>query len=242
MQYAEWKGAIGLISKGPALRDQVYNNIRDRIISGELEPGHVLIEVELADELKVSRTPVSNALVMLKERGLIEDEGGRLRVPVLKLSDVIDLYWCRMGLDGIAARLAAQKIGTRDLRVLEKYLRAWESPPQENDVLALWVSDLNFHRHIYKVAGNSHLSRFAEVAAELASVYRRNTIRRISDPNSGSNRSRDDVRSEHEAIFEAISRRDPDAAEAAARHHIEMVIRHLGQADMIIQREGVVKR
>lgn len=62
-----------MISRGPALRDQVYSHIRDRIVQGTLEPGRVIVEVELAAELNVSRTPVSNALVMLKERGLLED-------------------------------------------------------------------------------------------------------------------------------------------------------------------------
>lgn len=228
-----------MVSRGLALRDQVYNHIRDRIVSGELEPGHTLVEVEVAAELNVSRTPVSNALVMLRERGLLEDDGGKPRVPVLRLFDVIDLYWCRMGLDGIAARLAAEKIGAREAKVLEKYLRAWESPQREDDLSALWVSDLNFHQHIYKVAGNAHLSRFSEMTVELASVYRRNTIRRMTDPNSGTSRSRDDVRAEHQAIFEAIVHRQPDQAEEAARQHIRMVIKHLGQADMVIKPEQV---
>lgn len=223
-----------MVSRGPALREQVYDHIRDRIVSGSLEPGRVLVEVELAAELKVSRTPVSNALVMLKERGLLEDEGGRLRVPLLKLEDVIGLYWCRMGMDGIAARLAAQKITAKDLRLLEKYLKAWESPQREDDLSALWVSDLNFHQHIYKVAGNVHLSRFSEMTVELASVYRRNTIRRMTDPTSRTSRSRDDVRAEHHAIFEAIAARNPDRAEEAARRHIQMVIKHLEQADMLL--------
>lgn len=228
-----------MVLRGLALRDQVYNHIRDRIVSGELEPGRVLVEVEIAAELSVSRTPVSNALVMLKERGLLEEEGSKLRVPVLKLSDLIALYWCRMGMDGIAARLAAERIGAKDAKVLEKYLKAWESPQREDDLSALWVSDLNFHQHIYKVAGNLHLSRFSEMTVELASVYRRNTIRRIADPSSGTSRSRNDVRAEHQAIFEAIVSKKPDAAEEAARQHIRMVIKHLGQADMVIQPEEV---
>lgn len=223
-----------MVSRGLALREQVYMHIRNRIVTGELEPSRVLVEVEIAAELSVSRTPVSNALVMLKERGLLEDDGGKLRVPVLKLSDLIDLYWCRMGMDGIAARLAAERISAKDARVLEKHLKTWELPQREDDLSALWVSDLNFHQHIYKVAGNLHLSRFAEMTVELASVYRRNTIRRMTDPTSGTSRSRDDVRAEHQAIFEAIVSKRPADAEEAARQHIRMVIRHLEQADMVL--------
>jgi DNA-binding GntR family transcriptional regulator len=239
MQHPECNTEAAVITKGPALRDQVYSNIRDRIVSGDLEPGRTLVEVEIAAELNVSRTPVSNALVMLKERGLLEDDSGKPRVPVLKLSDVVDLYWCRMGMDGVAARLAADKIGAKDTKTLEKYLKAWETPEREDDLSALWVSDLNFHQHIYKVAGNPHLSRFAEMTVELAAVYRRNTIRRMTDPSSGTSRSRDDVRAEHYAIFEGISSKNPETAEEAARRHIQMVIKHLGQADMVIQLDQV---
>jgi DNA-binding GntR family transcriptional regulator len=226
---------LTMISRGKALRDQVYENLRDRIVNGELHPGDVLVEVELAGQLNVSRTPVSNALVMLRERGLIHDVGGRMEVSVLKLEDVVHLYWCRMGLDGIAARLAATRITDAEIQTLESYLKAWETPVQESDLSALWVSDLKFHHHIYEVSGNRHLIRFSEIAAELAAVYRRNTIRRMSDPQSGTSRSRDDVRTEHTAIFDAIAARAPDAAERAARHHIHMVIKHLEQADMMLE-------
>ncbi len=224
-----------MISRGKALREQVYENIRDRIINGELHPGDGLVEVELAAQLNVSRTPVSNALVMLRERGLIDDNNGRLEVSVLKLEDVVNLYWCRMGLDGVAAFLAAEKIEKPDLKKLETYLKAWETPIRESDSSALWVSDLQFHHHIYQVAGNRHLIRFSEIAAELAAVYRRNTIRRMSDPQSGTSRSRDDVRAEHHAIFDAIAAKNPQAAEQAARRHIQMVIKHLELADMTLE-------
>ncbi len=226
-----------MISRGKALRDQVYENIRDRITSGELHPGDTLVEVELAAQLNVSRTPVSNALVMLRERGLVHDQNGRLEVSKLQLEDVVNLYWCRMGLDGVAAFLAASRINKTDLKILEKHLKAWETPIQESDLSALWVSDLKFHHHIYEVSGNRHLIRFSEIAAELAAVYRRNTIRRINDPQSNTSRSREDVRNEHQAIFEAIASKNPEAAEQAARKHIQMVIHHLEQADMMLELE-----
>ena len=226
-----------MISRGPALRDQVYENLRDRIVSGELRPGQPLVEVELAAQLQVSRTPVSNAMVMLKERGLLEDVGGKLQVPILKLEDVVNLYWCRMALDGLAARLAAERITPKSLQTLEKHLKTWETPQRERDESALWVSDLDFHRLIYEVSGNRHLVRFSEMTVELAAVYRRNTIRRMTDPQSRTSRSRDDVRAEHQAIFNAIATHHPERAEIAAREHIRMVIKHLEQADMMLEPE-----
>lgn len=223
-----------MISKAPALRDQVYAHIRDQIVSGVYPPGKVLVEVEIASELSVSRTPVSNALVMLRERGLIEDDGGRLHVPVLSLDDVVQLYWCRMAHDGLASRLTASRISPGELATLDSYVQAWETPEQEPDHAALWVTDLNFHRLIYQVAGNTHLLRFSEMTLELASSYQRNTIRRMTGPEPRAGRSREDVRGEHRRIVEAIASRDPDAAEAAARAHIHNVIQHLELADVLL--------
>jgi DNA-binding GntR family transcriptional regulator len=229
-----------MIARGRALRDQVYENIRDRIVAGQLLPGEVLVEVELAAQLQVSRTPVSNALVMLRERGLVVDNGGRIEVCTLRLEDVVNLYWCRMGLDAVAARLTASRINPKQLKTLESHLQAWEMPARESDISALWVADLKFHEDIYEISGNRHLLRFSQMAAELAAVYRRNTIRRMGDPQSGTSRSRDQVRHEHQAIFNAIAAKNPDAAEAAAREHILQVIRHLEQADMVLDPEQEV--
>lgn len=222
-----------MISKGPALRDQVYDHIRNQIVIGVYAPGKVLVEVEIASELKVSRTPVSNALVMLRERGLIEDDGGRLHVPVLSLADIVQLYWCRMAHDGLASRLTATRITPNELSTLESYVQAWENPEQEQDHAALWVTDLNFHQLIYRVAGNRHLLRFSEMTLELASSYQRNTIRRMTEPVPHAGRSREDVRTEHRQIFQAIASHDPDEAEAAARAHIRNIIQHLELADVL---------
>ena len=167
------------IVRGPTLSEQVYSFTRDRIVNGFYRPGQVLVEAEIASELEVSRTPVSSALIMLKERGLLEERGGKLAVPELSIKDVVDLYRCRLAFDGLATRLASELIADRDLDRLEHHLQVWERPPTDDDLHALWVADLGFHEIIYRVTGNRHLIRFAQIAHELAAVYRRNTIRRL---------------------------------------------------------------
>jgi DNA-binding GntR family transcriptional regulator len=219
------------ISRSPSLSGQVYSYIRDRIISGAYLPGQPLLEVELAQELNVSRTPVSIALTTLVERGLLEQSAGKLSVPKLTLKDVIDLYVCRLAFDAVATHLAATLISKKELSHLSKHLKVWEKSTEEDDLYALWVADLSFHETIYQVSNNRHLIRFAQIAAELAAVYRRNTIRHLSKGDR--QRSKEDVRREHQQIYEALAAHDADAAEAAAKTHILNVIDHLSQMEVI---------
>ncbi len=220
-----------VISRSPSLSDQVYAYIRENIIQGHYRPGKQLSEVELAHELKVSRTPVSIALTTLLERGLLEQSGNKLSVPRLTLKDVIDLYVCRLAFDATATRIAAKSISKKDLAQLAKHLKVWEKSSKEDDLYALWVADLSFHEIIYQISNNRHLIRFAQISAELAAVYRRNTIRRLSEDNQ--QRSKEDVRLEHQRIFEALLMHDEDAAERAAKTHIQNVIQHLSTLQVI---------
>lgn len=219
------------VSRNPTLSEQVYAYIRERIISGELEPGTQVSEVDLAQRLNVSRTPVSIALAILVERGLLSQKSGRLLVPELTLKDVIDLYVCRLAFDATATRLAAEHISKTDLKRLAKQLKVWETPTKENDLYALWVADLSFHETIYQVSGNQHLVRFAQIASELAAIYRRSTIRKISSGDK--QRSKEDVRLEHQVIYDALAAHDSKAAEMAAKTHIEKVIEHLSQMEIV---------
>jgi len=221
---------MSVIARGPTLGKQVYRFVRERIINGGYRPGHVLSESELAQELNVSRTPVSIALTILLERGLLEQRNGKFAVPTLTITDVIDLYMCRLAFDGLATRLAAATISEEDIGRLERHLKVWENPPREDDLYALWVADFGFHETIYQLTDNRHLIRFAQIATELASVYRRNTIRRLD---TDKRRSREDVRREHQLILEALAAHDPTRAETAARQHIENVIAHLEQMEVI---------
>ena len=225
---------MAFISRGATLSEQVYNHVRERIISGDYQPGYTIIESELAQELNVSRTPVSNALIMLKERGLIKEHDGKIAVPRLNLKNVVDLYHCRWAFDSLATRLAATTIRRKDIKRLECNLQAWEKYSEEDDKQALWVADLEFHDIIYKVSNNQHLLRFAQIATELVSIYRRNTILRLDNKAQAiSNRSRSNVLEEHYNIFQALCNRDPEAAEHAASIHMRNVIAHLESIEVI---------
>jgi len=224
---------MAIVERGPNLGEQVYAFVRGRIVAGHYRPGQVINESELAAQLQVSRTPVSNALIMLKERGLVEGRQGRLAVPVLSIDDVRDLYRCRVAFDGLATRLAAARVGDDDLAALANDLEVWACA-ERDDAQSLWVADLGFHERIYALSANAHLIRFAQIAADLVAVYRHNTIRRLGEAGRDQPpRSQRDVHAEHQRIYAALAARDPAAAEQAAREHIERVIAHLDTLDVV---------
>jgi DNA-binding GntR family transcriptional regulator len=210
------------LNRASTLSDGVYAFLKERILSGEYPIGFVLVESEVSTQLGVSRTPVSNALLMLKERGLVVQRGNKLEVPKRTLKDLIHLYECRLALDGLAAGLAARHITGPQLAQLEAYLLAWDEPDAQQP---LWVADLRFHDLIYEVPANPHLLHFARSATELAAAYRRDTLQ--PKPTTSSGRTLKHVRAEHGAILAALIARDPESAEKAAREHIENVITHL---------------
>ncbi len=218
------------IAKGPTLGEQVYAYIREKIVNDHYRPGQVIVESELAQELNVSRTPVSNAVIMLKERGLIEDRGGKLTVLDLSIRDVIDLYQCRLAFDGLAARLAAEWITDGELDALAGHLDVWEQVVEALDTNALWVADLSFHELIYAASRNAHLQRFSEIATDLLSTYRRVILDNLAHA-PDQQRGPEDVRREHEALYARLRVRDADGAEEAARDHVRNVVAFLERVE-----------
>lgn len=214
------------VSRGPTLGEQVYTYIRQRIVNGYYRPGQAIVESELATALKVSRTPVSNAVIMLKERGLIEERNGRFITLDLTVSDVIDLYQCRLAFDGLAAQLAATRITAKQLERLAGLLDVWGPSSEASDSQALWVADLSFHGLIYQASENKHLVRFSEIATDLLSTYRRVILDNLGR-NEAASRSKAQVRCEHERILDALATRDARASEEAARDHVRSVVAYL---------------
>lgn len=214
------------IARGPTLGEQVYAYVRERILGGNYRPGQVIVESDLAQELNVSRTPVSNAIIMLKERGLIDDRYGKLTVLNLSIRDVIDLYQCRLAFDGLAARLAAERITDTELDALTAHLDIWSQIVEVPDTQALWVADLAFHECIYAASGNPHLQRFSEMATDLISTYRRVILDNLAH-GPDQKRGPEDVRREHAALVNRLVARDAAGAESAARDHIGSVIAFL---------------
>jgi DNA-binding GntR family transcriptional regulator len=200
----------------PDLVDRAYRALLDAIASGALAPGQRLTQEELAAQLAVSRQPVLQALRLLKKDGLVEDAPGRgLRVAPIDAASLIHTYQVRGALDALAARLAADRRQAPAAALLREGRRAAKG----RDVQAMLDADVAFHRALYAASGNPLIERSAEAHWTF--------VRRAMGAVLQSSRARGPVWDEHEAIAEAVSRGDPEAAAGAATAHAAQASEHL---------------
>ena len=212
---------LGERASGGAARDQVYLALREAIVSAELQPGRRLSENELAERLGVSRTPVREALVRLRDERLVAivPQLGTF-VTLISTDGVADAAFVREALECAAIRLATDRAGEDDLSELQANLAAQDRAQAAGDADAFDALDEALHRRLCELSGHEiawALSRRANGHLD--------RVRRLSLPEPG---YLGEMVSEHRAVVAAIADRDPDGAEAALRHHLRMVLSNLG--------------
>src|SRR5438477_11896503 len=141
----------------PNLIDQVYGRILEAIIDRTLLPGQRMRQNELAEKLGVSRQPVSHALHLLHRQGLVAESGRRgFEVTQLDPARIRQLYEVRGAIDGLAARLAAERATTdaAGRAALETALHAGRGIDRKTPLAQLIALDVAFHSAIYRLSGN----------------------------------------------------------------------------------------
>ena len=196
--------------------DFVYESLRDAISDGRIAVGERVREEEIARNLGVSRTPVREALQRLHQRGLLVFGNGRgLVVAELSQHQVLQLYAMREILEGSAARFAAQHADATDIAILYRLQK--DLAEAKPDALLLVTLNRRFHQAIYEAAHNQYLMQTLNMLHDSLALLHNATFR------VPSRRSESDE--EHRRIVAAIEKRDPDAAEQAAREHIRQAQR-----------------
>ena len=196
------------------LRDMVFDVLMSAIMQGQLSPGERLLEVQLADEMGVSRTPVREAIRRLELEGfvvMVPRKGAY--VAGLSINDVEEVYEIRTMLETLAVRLAAQRMQPADYAQLddlsEKMRATWQEGNVDN-----WVSlDASFHELLYKFSRNERLVAMMNNIMEQLSRYRIISLANVE--------VRHNSLSEHQELIEALKRRDSEAAATAVAMHIE---------------------
>lgn len=203
-------------SAGSASR-QAYRAIRDAIVAAELEPGQRLSENELAERLAVSRTPIREALIRLRDDRFVQIVP-QLGTFVTRISTaaVEDAQFIRESLECAAVRLAATRAQDADVAELRDLVRRQGEVVEDGDYERFALLDDEFHSALCALAGRS-------VAWEVAQRVKGhlNRVRRLSLPQPN---YLDEMVAEHRLVLDALGRGDPDAAEEALRHHLRMVL------------------
>ena len=196
------------------LRDVVFNTLREAILRGDLQPGERLMELQLADKLGVSRTPIREAIRMLEQEGLavtVPRKGAEVAKMTLKgMEDVLEI---RGALDELAVELACERITEEQLNDLEKRKQDFEVSLKSGNLKQIAEADVHFHDVIYDATCNPKLINLLNNLREQIYRYRVEYIKKAENHPI--------LMEEHEAIYKALSKRDKQAAKAAIYRHVE---------------------
>jgi DNA-binding GntR family transcriptional regulator len=183
------------------------------ILDGELPPQTRLVEIQLAEQFEVSRTPVREALKRLAAEQLVLSDAVRgLIVHAPEPHEIEDVYRVRDALDALAVRLAAVRITADEVQHLRLVLDSMAEAIDQQRIDLVVNANIAFHDVIYRAAGSATLWRLAR---ELSDFVRRFSSGAFSSPGRSSA-----VLREHEAILDALERHDQDAAAAASSQHL----------------------
>lgn len=195
------------------LRDVVFKTLREAILKGNLAPGERLMEIQLANQLGVSRTPIREAIRKLELEGLvlmIPRRGAEVaRITEKDLKDVLEV---RTSLEELAISLACERISDEAVRALKTALENFKTALNEGDVTKIAESDVAFHDIIFSATDNARLIQIVNNLREQMYRYRLEYLKDYT--------THDRLYKEHEQIVGAIESRDKDRARKLIVEHI----------------------
>ena len=196
------------------LRDVVFNTLRQAILKGELAPGERLMEIQLAEKLGVSRTPIREAIRKLELEGLvlmIPRKGAEVaKISEKSLRDVLEV---RRSLEELAIELACQRMSEEDIDNLQKAQDDFKAAISEGDAMKIAETDEHYHDVIYEGTQNAKLIQMLNNLREQMYRYR---LEYIKDEDK-----RKILILEHERILKAVRERKVADAKEAMREHID---------------------
>ena len=195
------------------LREIVYEELKRQILIGEIAPGTRMMEVELADEMGVSRTPVREAIRKLEKEGLVSIEPRRgAYASDISIKDIVDVMEVRQDLEGMAAGLAAIKATKEEKEALKKATEEYRRAVETGSIDEIIKWDEAFHKRVVSCSGNKTLiqlvSQVQELALRFRYIYYDDFSRFEGQP------------MEHKDIVDAIISGDAEKASRSADEHI----------------------
>lgn len=210
--------ASAVSNDGETLSDNVFRKIQSAIVRGDIAPGSKISEPELARVHGISRGPLREALNRLEGQKLIvRIPHVGARVVSLGLAELSELYQIRESLEGLACRLAAERMPASEVVDLRQVLDAHERDPDFQAGVGYYQQegDYDFHYRIVQASGNQMLIRLlCDELYQLARMYR---LQFAGTPN----RPRLAF-AEHHRILDAIADGDGELADMLMRRHIRV--------------------
>jgi DNA-binding GntR family transcriptional regulator len=198
----------------PNLVEQVRDAILQEIASGAFAPGDRIIQEQIAQALGVSRQPVQQALVLLRNQGVLQDAPGRgLLVARLDPDHVRHMYDLRGVIEGLAARRAAELGAERAARAGPALIEAGRKAVAAGAIPRMIAADIRFHEFVHELSGNPLVAPVLETHLTYTQRVMGEVLVRDETPR--------DIWDQHEAILERIAAGDAKRAEALMRAHLD---------------------
>ncbi len=201
------------VEKRSILVEQVANQMREAIKSGKLKSGDRLIETDIANNMQIGRNAVREAIRYLEKEGLVTTapfKGAHVTIP--NIDEIDQMFEVMSGLEGMCARLAAQKMTNRDLRKIESLHAELEKHYAKMDHKAYLKTNWTFHEFIQKLSKNKVLNETANGLRQKILLHRQS---QLYQPN----RFEASIQ-EHREILAAFRKKDPELAENAMKKHL----------------------
>ena len=227
-----------VLATQPNLAEQVRKAIVSEIASGKLKPGERIIQEQIAQVLGVSRQPVQQALLLLRNQGVLRDAAGRgLIVTSLDPQQVRHMYEIRAVIEGLAFRKAAENNPERAKKLGPALIQNGRKSVKSRSVAQMIAADIKFHDFVYLLSENPMIAPSMEVQWTNTQRVMGEVLMRDETPR--------DIWNQHEALLEAVMAGDSMTAETMARHHITqaadfMIQRLNNEASVVLPTEGAV--
>ncbi len=206
------------------LRDVVFKTLRQEILTGKLKPGERLMEIQLANRLGVSRTPIREAIRKLELDGLVIMIPRRgAEVAQITLKDLKDVMEVRCALDVLAIELACERMERDERSKLYQACENFREAVKTKDTRKLAEADVAFHDAIVLSTGNTRLIQLVSNLSEQMYRYRFEYLKDAT--------SHEMLQQEHMEMYQSILKKDKAAAASVVRKHInnqeEAIIKQL---------------
>ncbi len=204
-------------SQGKSLKQQAYEKLTTMFLKGELKQGDPLIELNLSEKMKISRTPLREAFLQMEKEGIVEiipRKGAFIKR--ITLHDIQEVFQIREAIEGMAAHLAATKITENQIEALEKiFNQADECRGDDSFLKAAEKAGDNLHEMVLQISGNL---RIREILNSYQLLLMREQKKAASIPVII-----EQAFDDHKEILTGL-KESPDAAEKAMRTHIRKTL------------------
>jgi len=196
------------------LSDIIYNDIKEKILKGEILSDFKLQEDNLTENYNTSRTPIRDALRRLEQENLIEKlHYGGYKIKELSLREIQEIYGIRRALESYAASLATQRVKLKDIEKLEEILDQSRKAADENDYAAFIHLNTEFHRYLYFLSDSEMLIKILQNVWDYFYRYRRLILNEKHHLEAA-------IR-DHEAMIEKMKIKDSKAVEKLVKDHVD---------------------